>query len=42
VTISSFTVDISQVNGNVSTAAALYQGFMHSNRLYYLNFHTAR
>jgi hypothetical protein len=42
VTISGFTVDITQLNGNASTAVGLYQGIMYSNKLYYLNFHTIR
>jgi hypothetical protein len=42
VTIPGFTVDITQLNGNASTAVGLYQGVLYSNKLYYLNFHTAR
>ena len=42
VTIPGFTVDIGQLNGNVSTAFGLYQNMMYSNMLYYLNFHTLR
>jgi hypothetical protein len=42
ITIPSFKVDVTQLNGNFSTAFGLYQGIMYSNKLYYLNFHTER
>jgi hypothetical protein len=45
ITIPNFLVDPAQLNGgivNFSTAFGLYQGIMYSNKLYYLNFHTAR
>ena len=39
--ISAFTVDITQLNAGVASAAGLYQGIMAGNILYYLNFHTS-
>ncbi len=42
ITIPTFNVDVTQLNGNFSTAIGLYQGIVYSNKLYYLNFHTER
>jgi hypothetical protein len=45
ITIDGFQVGFDQLNGgvlNYSTVFGLYQGIMYSNKLYYLNFHTAR